>query len=214
MSLVEAAVDAFFGAQFEIMIFTVLVCFHGLIFGGYRLVPPARGPKQAAKDFSPRGGSGQDDSPRQPLQPAGCAHSAFVRAASSSCRANQSQEEIRVQLSKQLELFAGGTESEALEAFLSAYGKPTTVKVLTAVRAVLQTQGLHPSMRLYELLLRGYLALRLLDDFSELLTEVEARGAVPPTIKVLTMRASVQASDCEAAIACLPGLASMLKSSS
>mmetsp|Transcript_92026 Transcript_92026/g.238425 ORF Transcript_92026/g.238425 Transcript_92026/m.238425 type:complete len:1020 (+) Transcript_92026:84-3143(+) len=212
MSLIEVAVNAVFASQTEIIVFVFAFCFHSLIFGKHRFAPPAKGSK-VVEALHPKGDSGRDASPRQTLQPVSGVHSSFVRAVSSLLRLDPSQEGVRLEISKQLGLSAVGMEIEALEALLST-GKPMSAKVLTAIRGVLQTQGLQPSIRLYELLLRGCLATRLFDDFSELLAEAEARASAPPSIKVLALRAAVQASDCEAAVACVPGLASTLKSSS
>eukprot|EP00443_Scrippsiella_acuminata_P095809 CAMPEP_0115615570 /NCGR_PEP_ID=MMETSP0272-20121206/22689_1 /TAXON_ID=71861 /ORGANISM="Scrippsiella trochoidea, Strain CCMP3099" /LENGTH=1079 /DNA_ID=CAMNT_0003051483 /DNA_START=195 /DNA_END=3433 /DNA_ORIENTATION=- len=157
---------------------------------------------------------GQVSSATQPSQSTMCPHASFVRTMSTFLRIDRSQEEINHEIVKQLGISSVGMEIEALEALLSTMGKSTNAKALAAVRNALEMQGLQPSVRLYELLLRAYLGLRLQPEFAELLAEVEATGAAAPSIKVLALRAAIHASDLEASIACLLALASILKSSS
>jgi len=74
-----------------------------------------------------------------------------------------------------------------LEALLGEDGRDVPEELLDVVRAALQSRGLRPSIRLGELLLQGYLALDLRDEFDEVYMDM-CPGGVVPSMKVLALR--------------------------
>jgi len=82
---------------------------------------------------------------------------------------------------------AGAAFQARLEGLLSEAGRGASEELLDVVRAALRSRQQLPSRCLGELLLQGYLAHDLRDEFDELYAEM-CPGGVVPTIKMLALR--------------------------
>jgi len=81
----------------------------------------------------------------------------------------------------------GAAFQARLAGLLEEAGRGASEELLDVVRAALRNRQQLPSMYLGELLLRGYLAHDLRDEFDELYAEM-CPGGVVPTIKMLALR--------------------------
>lgn len=82
---------------------------------------------------------------------------------------------------------AGAAFQARLEGLLAEAGRSASEELLDVVRAALRNRGQLPSMRLGELLLQGYLAHDLRDEFDEVYEDM-CPGGVVPSIKMLALR--------------------------
>merc|ERR1719476_764877 len=64
--------------------------------------------------------------------------------------------------------------SPAFQGMLESWGMPLNVELLGAVRSLLKERAERPSAKLTEILMRGYLSMRVFEEFNELFEEVES----------------------------------------
>uniref|UniRef100_A0A7S1RNM7 Pentacotripeptide-repeat region of PRORP domain-containing protein n=1 Tax=Alexandrium catenella TaxID=2925 RepID=A0A7S1RNM7_ALECA len=211
MALLAAALEAMLGVQTEIAIFLIALIMHYVLFGSYRVRPkssklakasslkecPAAVPfkRRAAQSTASPGAEVLAKSARELLRQ-GASRSAMIEELGAQVRANHA-----------------GTVCEALASMLEGLGKNAGVELVAAVREILREHGLAPTARLAELMLKNLLAMRLQNDFHEVLAETEAAHAVTPAIAVLAVRHSVASADLQAALAFVQRFAGPLKAS-
>lgn len=82
---------------------------------------------------------------------------------------------------------AGAAFQARLEGLLAEAGRGASEELLDVVRAALRNRGQLPSMFLGELLLQGYLAHDLRDEFDEVYEDM-CPGGVVPSIRMLALR--------------------------
>lgn len=95
------------------------------------------------------------------------------------------------ELTKEIHAWVGARAvdraDKALVGLLEHVGRAASAALLAAVRGELRYRGLRPSVRLGELLLRGYLCLRLRDEYDDVLAELKAQEGSVPSIAALAL---------------------------
>jgi len=114
----------------------------------------------------------------------------FTRAVTVLLRSGATQAALAHELNDQLHRCQSTdkTIAAALEELLEGIGRAASPELLAAVREVLRLRGLNLSVRLGELLLRGYLGLHLQSEFQEVFAELESPTGTVQSITALALK--------------------------
>mmetsp|Transcript_10271 Transcript_10271/g.21758 ORF Transcript_10271/g.21758 Transcript_10271/m.21758 type:complete len:187 (-) Transcript_10271:263-823(-) len=96
--------------------------------------------------------------------------------------------ELASELFEMLNACEPETVTIVLTALLESAGREASAELLAAVREMLAARCLRPSVRVGELLLQGYLGLRLRSDFDDVLAEIKSSEGALPSITALTLQ--------------------------
>eukprot|EP00932_Pfiesteria_piscicida_P002585 SRR837773.12515.p1 GENE.SRR837773.12515~~SRR837773.12515.p1 ORF type:complete len:861 (+),score=288.72 SRR837773.12515:2-2584(+) len=164
---VQFVIDLLSGVQTELIVFAIAVCFHSLLFGKHRIRAGRKGAKGAAFVSAP-----VKSTAALPNQ----AQVAFTSAVAAAAPQGSEQAGIEAAIAEHL---PAGAEVAALEALVAGHCQARLggAELPRAVRAVLASQGLKPTTRLSELLLRACLRSRSAVDVLEIFRSIAAPSA-------------------------------------
>jgi len=187
----QEALDALAAMQTEIMIFTIAMCVHTVLFRKYRIKPSTAHKLKAFQDAA---------APPPPRSPRRAYAAVLAREVQTSRDGCDDAEALKGQLLDRLSQFSAGSLPEVLAGLLDEVGKAVSAPLLHAIRLVMQERGVCVDSCLGELLLRGYFELQLDGDFEKVLTEVDASEVASNATRFLALKASLRSRDLEASI--------------
>lgn len=219
-SLFDSSLEVLQGAQTEILLFLVAFVAHSIIFGKHR----------AGQKTGPSGGKAKTTaavkSPRTSTPPPTRATSGsrlftsapetkdysevvaeLTKAVRQLMRESASHGDLESQVLNHLRGHSSDAVNELLAGLLEAVARAATADLLAAVRGGVREHKVPINARLGELLLRGYLGLRLLSEFGEVLRELEDNSPLSPACAMLALRCELCVPNLEAALARLKGVA-------
>lgn len=209
MPVLQASiVEALGGLQTEMVIFLVALCAHAVIFGTHR-VKNLSGQKRSPSPLRAATLPGAEAAAVAPLpvarKPSPGRGTPLARAAAEMLRRGGATAEPQALAAEFDRLLAAANSkqavADALESVVDTYCKEPLV--LASAREVLSLRGLRlrDHAALAEALLRAYFGLRRNRDFVEVLAQVEEAGeAVPASIELIALRASLRNNDFEASL--------------
>lgn len=213
-TIFEPLLQVLIDAQTEIIMFLVAFLAHSVIFkkykisGGHTAAPAGKAKIVATKPAAQKSSQqGATKSPRaaEPVatedsSDASGATVPLVRALRELIQEEASCDTLTREIQLELKALPAGATTQVLACALEALGRATTSELLGAIRTVVRARSLKMGARLGELVLRGYLGLRLLRDFRETLRELEADCGDAPVsagVHVLALRAALATPDLE-----------------
>eukprot|EP00408_Alexandrium_pacificum_P066515 CAMPEP_0171177104 /NCGR_PEP_ID=MMETSP0790-20130122/12071_1 /TAXON_ID=2925 /ORGANISM="Alexandrium catenella, Strain OF101" /LENGTH=903 /DNA_ID=CAMNT_0011641999 /DNA_START=90 /DNA_END=2797 /DNA_ORIENTATION=- len=211
MAFLAEMLEAVLGVQTEIAIFLIALIMHYVLFGSYRVKPKSQKLKQASsfKEF-PKAVPYKSRSVQSATLPGA---EVLAKSAKELLRQGACCSAMVEKLGAQVQANHADAVCEALASMLESIGKNASVELVAAVREILREHALAPTSCLAELMLKNLLAMRLQDDFQEVLEETEAAHAVTPAIAVLALRNSMTVSNLDATLKLIQQFADPLKAS-
>lgn len=209
MAYMDFAVSILASVQTEICIFLFAVIAHALFFGRYRVGGGVKTRKDQSTKEPRSKGERSSLSERSPK--AVQAASSTVKALRPLLREGASVQTIGQQIEEHLKDLDIDSIMEILSGIIEGMGKSVTKEVIGAVRVALKKRQDQTDPGMATWFLRGYLSLRLFDDFAEVLAEVEEQGPLPPNITMLAFRAAVAADDLDLVLKRIGDLAPVWK---
>mmetsp|Transcript_129258 Transcript_129258/g.288998 ORF Transcript_129258/g.288998 Transcript_129258/m.288998 type:complete len:965 (-) Transcript_129258:64-2958(-) len=210
MAILEATFNIICGAETEIAIFLIAIIAHALLFGKYRIinkhipVKAHRSPRPA-HDNTQKGGKTATEQTRSLRSTTAYP---LVRALRPLLQEGADEDQLLAVCLRETASLAPEAVTDAFAFVLETYGKsPANSSLLAAVRKAMVQRELPTTSHLSELLLRGYLFSRLMDDFNKVLAEADAAKVRNPGIATLELRAALITSNLEAAMGCVKALA-------
>eukprot|EP00747_Dinoflagellata_sp_TGD_P162904 gnl/TRDRNA2_/TRDRNA2_181041_c0_seq1.p1 gnl/TRDRNA2_/TRDRNA2_181041_c0~~gnl/TRDRNA2_/TRDRNA2_181041_c0_seq1.p1 ORF type:complete len:1068 (+),score=254.28 gnl/TRDRNA2_/TRDRNA2_181041_c0_seq1:109-3312(+) len=205
----------------EVALFCIALCTHLVLFGNYKkLFASISGGKITLKHVEGAKVRGSSGSPRSlknaRFSPAGLQKTqkpptmiaaaatkvaALVKSIEQQVKSDGTCGTIVKEMQSQLQGCSASLATDVLAGLLEETEKLKSQTLLAAVRCMISELSLPLNMRLGELLLRGYFSLRLFEEFSTLLAELEqALGSSAPGINMWAMKMALREGDVEAAL--------------
>lgn len=176
MTLLQVVVEVAYSLRVETAIFLLAMCVHMVVFGKYRFRPA--GGKSAAlggKSIKKQGKLQSRSCPKTDgLTESTSLSGALQLTAKQLVREKASQETMAARLGDVLKENNCNVLSPAFQSMLESWGMPLNIELLGAVRSLLKERAERPSAKLTEILMRGYLGMRVFEEFNELFEEVES----------------------------------------
>ncbi|CAK0894966.1 unnamed protein product [Prorocentrum cordatum] len=195
---VQMILEVVFLVRVDLAIFASLLLLNWLALASYRR-RVAKSVRAAGKDqgacaaaaADPAGPDGQPERRGVPL----------ARRVRPLLQGRAAAEALTAELSEALRGRPAADAEASLGALLAHLGQPAPAELLDGVRGALRGLGRRPSALLADLLLRGYLGLRLGGEFGEALRELCPEGSAPPAVLLVGVEAAVGAGDLDEALA-------------
>lgn len=208
VQLYNAVVQVLTGAQTELVILVFAICAHVLFFGKYQIgAPPAVSKQQQSQEQGKRTGNPPNSAPKPDGAQKEGAGAALAQSVLPLLRKGATQDVLAKVLLDALARHRSETVPAALVKCLEIVGDELSCELLKATRRVLHRCKVEPKERLGELLLQGCLSLSLLDDFDEVLAQIQtADGCIPFGLAIIALKASISTSQLKPALGCLKSL--------
>jgi pentatricopeptide repeat protein len=202
MAVVQIVADIVAGLKVEIGVFFLAVGLHLLLFGNHRF--PSK--TKTASFSKPKAAEKVPEALNTPT-------AILVNSLKPFLRSGLKAQAFETELKKAFGLLkVSGTEAEKLlVSVLESLGRSANdAELFGAVRSMFRSSA--QNSRLAELLLNGYMALRLRSEFDSLVAELDAASqaegsALPPVIAALVLQSELSLGNLEAAVKRLPAVA-------